>query len=88
MAQKALDYAREYDVTPHLVTDGAAMRACALFADASRTLVEPACGASLSVLYDEPGITDTYRNIVVIVCGGAIVNLDKITAWKDIQPEK
>jgi len=70
------------------VTDEAAMRACALFADASRTLVEPACGASLSVLYDDPRITDTYRNIVVIVCGGAIVNLDKITAWREIKQEE
>jgi len=81
VAHKALDYALSYNVTPYLVTDEAAMRSCAQFADASRTLVEPACGASLSVLYDEPRITEAYHNIVVIVCGGAIVNLDKITAW-------
>lgn len=88
VAQKALEYAKKYNVTPYLVTDEAAMRACALFADASRTLVEPACGASLSLLYDDPRITDAYQDIVVIVCGGAIVNLDKITAWRDIEKNR
>lgn len=88
VADKALEYAQQYNVTPYLVTDEAAMHACVLFADASRTLVEPACGASLSVLYDDPRITETYRNIVVIVCGGAIVNLDKITAWQEIKQEE
>ena len=82
VAPKALEYANAYNVTPYLVTDEAAMRSCALFADAARILVEPACGASLSVLYDDPGITDTYENIVVIVCGGAIVNLEKIMKWR------
>ena len=85
VAQQALAYAKEYNVIPYLVTDEAAMRSCARFADASRTLVEPACGASLSVLYDDPRITDTYRNIVVIVCGGAIVNLKKITEWRNMR---
>lgn len=84
VAQKALEYALSYNVTPYLVTDEAAMRSCARFADTSRALVEPACGASLSVLYDEPRITESFQNIVVIVCGGAIVNLDKITAWRDV----
>lgn len=88
VAKQALEYAQEYNVTPYLVTDEAAMRACARFADASRTLVEPACGASLSVLYDDPDMVSAYQNIVVIVCGGALVNLEKITAWKDIESDR
>ena len=52
------------------------------FADEHRVLVEPACGASLSVVYDNDAILEKYRNIVVIVCGGSKVDLDQIAEWK------
>ena len=52
------------------------------FADEHRVLVEPACGASLSVVYDNDAVLEKYRNIVVIVCGGLKVDLDQIAEWK------
>ena len=52
------------------------------FADEHRVLVEPACGASLSVVYDNDDVLEKYRNIVVIVCGGSKVDLDQIAEWK------
>ena len=52
------------------------------FADEHRVLVEPACGASLSVVYDNDAVLEKYRNIVVIVCGGSKVDLDQIAEWK------
>lgn len=82
VSSRALEYAQMYDIVPYLVTDASAARACVRFADKYRTLVEPACGASLSVVYDQPEMIMDYKNIVVIVCGGAIVNLEKLAQWQ------
>ena len=44
-------------VTPVVVPDAAAVRACCLFADDHRCLVEPACGAALAgAAYDRDGV--------------------------------
>ncbi|OPL08128.1 MAG: hypothetical protein AVO33_01920 [delta proteobacterium ML8_F1] len=83
VSQKALQNAMDYPIIPHLVTDQAAVNACLRFADEYRTLVEPACGASLSVVFDESPVLRNYQRIVVIVCGGAIVNLEKLQAWRE-----
>ena len=82
VSPKALEYSKKYNVIPHLVTDEAATKACARFADEYRTLVEPACGASISVVYDNPEVIKRFKNIVVIVCGGAKVDLDEIIEWR------
>jgi L-serine/L-threonine ammonia-lyase len=82
VAEKALEYSLNYNVIPYIVTDHAATSACAKFADEFRTLVEPACGASISAIYDNPEFMSTYKNIVVIVCGGAKVELKEILAWQ------
>jgi L-serine/L-threonine ammonia-lyase len=82
VSEKALDNVRKYKITPCLVTDKAATNACVRFADEYRTIVEPACGASLSVIYDHSKILEKLRNIVVIVCGGSNVNLKKLMQWK------
>ncbi len=82
VSKKALENARDFKIIPHLVTDEAAIDACLRFADEYRTLVEPACGATLSVIYQEAEVLKDFSRIVVIVCGGAVVNLEKLQAWK------
>ncbi len=82
VAAKALEYSLKYNVVSYVVTDQAATSACARFADEYRTLVEPACGASISAIYDNPEFMENYKNIVVIVCGGAKVELEEIIAWQ------
>jgi len=79
----ALQYAETYNVTPHLVTDDMAKKACVRFADEYRTIVEPACGATLSVVYDRLEKIKDYKNVVVIVCGGAKVDLEEIMQWRE-----
>lgn len=79
----ALEYSQKYNIIPYLVTDESSAKACVRFADDYRTLVEPACGASLSVIYNKLEIIKDFKNIVVIVCGGAIVNLEKISQWNE-----
>ena len=68
-----------------LVTDEDAVKSCLLFADQFRFLVEPACGAALSAVFNDQ-IFDKYlssfNNVVVVVCGGSAVSLDIIESWK------
>ena len=68
------------------VEDEAALAACLMFADQHRMLVEPACGASLSAVYSGL-LTDRLASlpagpVVVVVCGGNIVNTDLSLQWK------
>ena len=70
----------------HEVEDEDALAACVMFADQQRMLVEPACGASLAAIYSGL-LTESLANlpagpVVVVVCGGNIINTDLIVQWK------
>ena len=62
--------------------DADAVRACARFADDHLALVEPACGAALSLAYDDHPALAPYRTVAVIACGGVVVSLEKLAAWR------
>jgi L-serine/L-threonine ammonia-lyase len=64
-----------------VVSDKAAVAACLGFLDEHRVLVEPACGASLAALREAPEMFADYKNILVIVCGGATATLAQLQAW-------
>ncbi|MFJ4441094.1 pyridoxal-phosphate dependent enzyme [Pseudomonas sp. NPDC089422] len=80
VAEQALACTRQHPVYSHLVSDRAALEACARFLLDHRVLVEPACGAALAVAY-EPGALAGYQNVLVVVCGGATATLEQIQAW-------
>ncbi len=97
VAPQALKYALDREkVKSVLVTDEQACRACVSFADGERMLVEPACGASLAVCYEEEllkglgmehGLGPGWRfgresKVVVVVCGGVGVSVDSISEWR------
>lgn len=88
------------ETVPHVVTDADAVRACRRLADDFRMLVEPACGAALSYVYcQSSGAPDDIigsevisegpaggETIVVIVCGGSVVNVELLAQWcKDFE---
>ncbi|MFI4937994.1 MAG: serine dehydratase, partial [Candidatus Berkiellales bacterium] len=52
------------------------------FADDHRLLVEPACGASLAVIYEKRDVLQQFHSIVVIVCGGSGVSLSLFKEWQ------
>lgn len=81
VAAAALAWTQRHRIIPWLVTDRAAVNACQRFADEHRVLVEPACGASLSTVYDCAPVLAGASPIVVIVCGGAGVNLKLFEEW-------
>ena len=82
VARKALEWSRQYSVQSVVVPDADAIRACIEFADEHRCLVEPACGASLSIVYQRHRILEKARRILIVVCGGIGVDLNLLQTWK------
>lgn len=78
VCENAFKVASEHDVRSMLVSDEEAVKACRRFIDDHRVLVEPACGVSLSMVYDGKVRFDPADNVLVIVCGGASVTLDAL----------
>jgi L-serine/L-threonine ammonia-lyase len=64
-----------------VVSDRSALSACERFLSDHRVLVEPACGASLAIAYENLSQLDAHDNILVIVCGGAAAGIDQIRDW-------
>lgn len=83
---EAFDLRHRHAITPVQVTDAQAIAACARFLDDHRLLVEPACGASLAVVYERPQQLSAFSNILVIVCGGATMTADQLRAWQRADP--
>ena len=87
----ALQHVLEGRVISSTVTDASAVDACLKFADEYRMLVEPSCGAALSAVYDQSIVSsmqatgtlpDRKLRIIVIVCGGSVINLNQLQEWK------
>jgi L-serine/L-threonine ammonia-lyase len=84
---KALEWARLHPIVSHVVTDSDAVRACLWFADKQRVVVEPACGASLSLLIEpHRQVLDRFQSVLVIVCGGAGITIGQLLQWRDQPP--
>jgi len=69
-------------VVSHVVSDREALAGCQNFVDEHRTLVEPACGASLAAVYGAHPFLHDKQNILVVVCGGVGVTLKELNGWK------
>jgi L-serine/L-threonine ammonia-lyase len=83
VAREAFERARQHPVQSIVVTDKEAIDACVQFADDHRCLVEPACGASLALAYSRPESLAGAESVVIIVCGGMGITLDKMQAWRE-----
>lgn len=81
VADAAFAWSKRRRVVPVTVSDAAAVRACKRFADDHLALVEPACGAALSLAYDGHAALAPFRRVAVIACGGLVVSLEKLGAW-------
>jgi L-serine/L-threonine ammonia-lyase len=84
VATAAYDWCHKHEVISHVVSDKDSVDACLQFSIDHRLLVEPACGASLSTLYNPVEVFTDKENILVIVCGGAGVTFAQIDAWKQL----
>jgi len=81
VCEQAFRWTTSHPVQSAVVSDQAAVRACKRFLDDHRALVEPACGASLSLLYDRDPVLKSFATVLVIVCGGATATVDQLMAW-------
>jgi L-serine/L-threonine ammonia-lyase len=85
VAREAFERARRHPVQSIVVTDVEAIDACVQFADEHRCLVEPACGASLALAYSRLESLAGAETVVIIVCGGIGITLEKIRGWKKLE---
>jgi L-serine/L-threonine ammonia-lyase len=81
VAPEALAWARRRTIVPWVVSDRSAVNGCLRFADEHRVLVEPACGASLSAVYEKVEPLQGCGPVLVIVCGGAGVTRSLLAQW-------
>ena len=77
-----LELAREHQIVSVVVSDAQAVQGCVQFADATRVLVEPACGASIAALDVHPEVFKRFKAPLVEVCGGMGVSLARLALWR------
>jgi L-serine/L-threonine ammonia-lyase len=82
VARQAFEWAKQHPIRSVVVSDADAVAACTEFANDHRCLVEPACGASLSVAYEGQPILPEAETVVVVVCGGIGVDLARLGKWQ------
>ncbi|KAG0207718.1 hypothetical protein BGX28_001115 [Mortierella sp. GBA30] len=88
-SSKSLELSFVHPVVPFVVSDAMAAISCWQFLDDHRLLVEPACGASLSIGYTSELLTNIFpnlnqdSNVVIIVCGGSNVSFEQLIQYKE-----
>ncbi len=78
VTKSALELSHDFDLKPFLVSDQDAIDACYDFSKEYNTIVEPACGASLSVPYFHSDTVGPGEKVLVIVCGGANIQIEAL----------
>ncbi|KAG2177180.1 hypothetical protein INT43_007837 [Umbelopsis isabellina] len=87
ISSKSLELSLDHPVVPFAVSDAMAADAVRHFADDHKTMVEPACGAALSLCYTQvirdilPSLSEN-SDIVVIATGGSDIFLDDLDAFR------
>jgi L-serine/L-threonine ammonia-lyase len=82
VAQRVVDLTRQHEIVSVVVSDAQAVSACSSFADAMRVLVEPACGAALAALDEQPALFERFEAPLFEVCGGIGVTTGQLAAWR------
>jgi L-serine/L-threonine ammonia-lyase len=78
---QAFTYIATHPIRSAVVSDRAAVLACQRFLRDHRTLVEPACGAALSLAYENAAELSAFSRVMVVVCGGATATLEQLNDW-------
>jgi len=84
VSRQTLEWNKKHEIRSVVVSDKQAVSACINFTNDHRFLVEPACGATLAVAYEQHEVLKNAKTIVVIVCGGIGVDLDKLKKWQEL----
>ncbi len=81
VCEQAFSCSKKHPFRSIVVSDRAAVSACTRFLADHRIVVEPACGASLAVLYDGAPELEDFRSVLVVVCGGVATTVDQLREW-------
>lgn len=81
VCEQALKWSRNHPIHSVVVSDRAAVSACKSFIADHRLVVEPACGAALALVYDALPELDSFRSVLVIVCGGVTASVEQLARW-------
>jgi len=81
VCDQAVQCAKERPMHSVVVSDASALCACERFLADHRVLVEPACGASLALGYENASAIAPFKTVLFIVCGGATATIDQIRHW-------
>jgi L-serine/L-threonine ammonia-lyase len=84
VCSQSVAYLETHRIESVVVSDKDALDACERFLTDHRLLIEPACGAALSLGYS-PTLLTGYDNVLMVVCGGATATLEQIRAWRQAQ---
>jgi L-serine/L-threonine ammonia-lyase len=83
VCEQALAWSTRHPLLSMVVSDRAAVTACQRFVADHRIVTEPACGASLAVVYDRAPEIERFDSALVIVCGGAGVSVQQLQRWSN-----
>lgn len=81
VAQGLFDEMKKHDAHIELVSDKEAVQATKNFLDFHRVLVEPSCGACLSLLYNKHELLKDAKTVLAIICGGTAINYKILTDY-------
>ncbi|WP_409523556.1 pyridoxal-phosphate dependent enzyme [Nitrincola sp. MINF-07-Sa-05] len=82
VCEQSLILSERHPLQSLVVSDHQALQACERFLDDHRMLVEPACGATLALAYEQQDVLAGYRNLLLIVCGGVTASYQQIQQWQ------
>jgi L-serine/L-threonine ammonia-lyase len=81
VCEQAIFWSKNHPICNVVVSDRASVAACNRFLDDHRVVVEPACGASLAIVYDGASELEDFQSVLVIVCGGVTVTIEQLQQW-------
>ncbi|XP_022085865.1 L-serine dehydratase/L-threonine deaminase-like isoform X2 [Acanthaster planci] len=90
VCRRSLECYKEHPIISVVVDDRDAVNGCLKFLDDQRMLVELACGAALSCIYsnvltdlqDSGKLRKDLQSVLLIVCGGSSISLDRLLEYK------
>ncbi|EXJ96487.1 hypothetical protein A1O1_01613 [Capronia coronata CBS 617.96] len=87
VCQRAFDLLARKNVTSLVLEDAEAAMGCWRLADDERIIVEPACGVSVALAYDDRlrqvlRPFDKNKKVVIVVCGGSKISVDALVQYK------
>jgi L-serine/L-threonine ammonia-lyase len=83
ICEQAFSWSKKHPFRSIVVSDRAAVSACQRFLADHRVVTEPACGASLAVVYDGAPELEEFESVLVVVCGGVTTTVDQLREWSD-----